>query len=717
MESSPIRKYIKRFMMAFSVVWLASPATGCAQGADNLEIRASDVRSINSKFHLPSGWKVMHGDDAAWSSPSFDDSDWPQISNTTSDRSLTESWTGIGWYRKRIEIAEDLRNKMVTFYLHHAGASELYLNGVRIGGFGVVGKTAEAETRFHATSLRPIVATLSRDELQTLAIRYSNHAMQSLNHYGDYYGPLLTMSGYEPDADLEMHRARIYSMRKGLFTGLPAMIALIHLLLFAFYPAARQNFYYAVLCVALAWLNYIVWEMQFTSQVDETMRFALIIKLLTVVCSLASLRFIYSIFYEKVPRQFWVFVGVGVVLMATSTVTHILWVNVFTLVALAELLRVVVKAIIRKRPGAWIVGVGTGVFIVCIAIQMLQGIGVLEYFVEAIYAYGIVGLLVSMSIYLAREFAVTSIRLERRLRQVRALSDDLKAANLKLTDYSRTLEDKVEQRTREVSHKNDELEKLLKELRDTQEQLIMQEKMASLGNLVAGVAHEINNPIGAVHAAADVNARCIDRIARVAGDYRADFGKTVELLRDNNRITIEASERIAAIVKSLKSFAHLDEARFQLADVDELIDTTITLLRHELGARILIDRIYGDIPSIGCYPNDLNQAFMNILVNAIQAIDGEGSIQIRTASRDRNVVISFADSGAGMSDTVRHRLFDPGFTTKGVGVGTGLGMSITYKIIKRHGGDIQVSSEVGKGTVVTVTLPMDLKEPAQTGRP
>jgi signal transduction histidine kinase len=380
------------------------------------------------------------------------------------------------------------------------------------------------------------------------------------------------------------------------------------------------------------------------------------------------------------------------------------------------MLRAVVTAVVRKKPGAWIVGVGTGVFIVCIAIQMLQGIGLLQYFAEAIYAYGLVALLVSMSIYLAREFARTSIRLERRLGQVRALSDDLKTANLKLTDYSRTLEEKVEQRTREVSQKNSELEKLLRELRDTQEQLVMQEKMASLGNLVAGVAHEINNPIGAVHAAADVNARCIERIDQVARDYRADFGKTVELLRDNNRITIEASARIAAIVKSLKSFAHLDEATFQLADIDELIDTTITLLRHELGAEILIDRIYGDIPRIGCYPNELNQAFMNILVNAIQAIDGEGTIQAKTAVKDGKVVITFADSGSGMRDTVRQQLFDPGFTTKGVGVGTGLGMSITYKIIKRHRGDIDVSSEVGKGTVVTVTLPTDLTEPQQTGR-
>jgi signal transduction histidine kinase len=700
-----------RWVRVIIGVLLLAPLAGCVPSDDGVDIRASDVPTISSNVHLASGWKVMPGDDPAWSLPSFDDSDWPEIPTMSLSRQLPKDWDGIGWYRKRIKVAADLRGQTLTFYLHHPGASELYLNGEFIGGFGVVGEKADTETRFHAAAIRPMVATLSDDQVQTVAIRYSNHAMRAVSRYGDHYGPHLTVSGYEPDSDLVMHRARVHARRKGLFTGLPAMIALIHLLLFAFYPAARQNFHYAVLCASFAVLNYFVWDMQFKPGEEETIRLALQIKLLTVVCTLASLRFIYSIFYDKVPRQFWVFIGAGLVLMATSTLTHIAWVNVFTLVGLAEMLRAVVTAIVKKKPGAWIVGVGSAVFTACIAIQMLQGIGVLRYFAEAIYTYGLLALLVSMSIYLAREFARTSIRLERRLNQVRALSLDLKSANTQLTDYSRTLEEKVELRTREVSQKNTELENLLKELRDTQEQLIMQEKMASLGNLVAGVAHEINNPIGAVHAAADVNARCIERIDRVAKDYRADFGQAVELLRDNNRVTREASARIASIVKSLKSFARLDEATFQLVDVDELIDTTVTLLRHELGTRIVMDRIYGEIPRIGCYPHELNQAFMNILTNAVQAIEGEGTIQVVSSLKNGKVVITFSDTGSGMPEAVLHQMFDPGLTTKGVGVGTGLGMSITYNIIKKHRGDLDVRSKPGEGTVVTVTLPTELTEP------
>jgi two-component system NtrC family sensor kinase len=697
----------------WAVAWLivTAPMGGCSPPGRSDVIDAADLPGVGSHMELSSGWKVMPGDDYEWRLPTFDDGDWPEITETASSRQVPGGWNGIGWFRMAFRVSENLRRRTVALYVHQFGACELFLNGEFIGGFGVVGADPESEIRRHEGALRPIIVRLSSNEVQVLAIRYSNFATDVLDPYGTQFRPRVFIAGYEPGADVVLYRARYQELRKGLFTGLPAMIALIYFLLFAFYPAARENFHYAVLCAAFAWLNYSVWDLQVTTDPNDALRLELTIKLLTVVCSLASLRFVYSIFHQKAPRQFWVFVAVGVVLMATSTLTTMVWANGFTLVALAELLRAVVAAVVRKKPGAWIVGLGSVVFVVCVAIQMLQGIGVLRYSTEAIYTYGLLALLLSMSVYLARDFARTRRRLERRLDQIRALSRDLKAANVKLTDYSRTLEERVELRTREVSQKNAELERILRELRDTQEQLIMQEKMASLGNLVAGVAHEINNPIGAVHAAADVNARCLDRIEEVAKNYRDDFGKTIELLRDNNRIIQEASSRIATIVKSLRSFARLDEADFQLADVDELIDTTITLLRHELGTRIVVDRVYGDIPRIGCFPNELNQAFMNILVNAIQAIEGKGTIQIRTSSKDGKVVATFSDTGSGMPDNVQHQIFDPGFTTKGVGVGTGLGMSITYRIVKKHRGDIEVRSSAGQGTNVTVTLPTDLVEP------
>jgi PAS domain S-box-containing protein len=292
-----------------------------------------------------------------------------------------------------------------------------------------------------------------------------------------------------------------------------------------------------------------------------------------------------------------------------------------------------------------------------------------------------------------------------------------KVAELLLEDYSKNLEKKVVDRTQEIRQKNDELEKTLQQLKDTQAQLFIQEKMASLGNLVAGVAHEINNPIGAVNSAAAILNRCVETITstleksntleEVKSDAR--FQKSIRILKENTDITAMASERIVKIVRSLKNFARLDEAEFQQADIHEGMDNTLTLLHHEMKNKVGIVKEYGKIPLLNCYPNQLNQVFMNILANANQAIDGKGTITIRTFANGQNVMVQIADTGKGIAPENLTRIFDPGFTTKGVGVGTGLGLSISYNIIQKHHGKIDVQSEVGRGTTFTITLPIEQK--------
>jgi signal transduction histidine kinase len=272
---------------------------------------------------------------------------------------------------------------------------------------------------------------------------------------------------------------------------------------------------------------------------------------------------------------------------------------------------------------------------------------------------------------------------------------------------------KLREANEELGDKNRDLEEAMRQLRAAQEQLIMREKMASLGNLVAGVAHEINNPIGAVKSAADTSSRSIQLVCNeldgavdlneIRGNKR--FQTALQILKNNNELTLTASGRIAEIVKSLKSFARLDEAEFQDADVHEGLESTLSLLHHELKNRIEVRKSYGDIPKIPCYPNQLNQVFMNVLSNAGQAIIDRGVITITTKRHGDNAVITISDDGCGIDTDTLDRIFDPGFTTKGVGVGTGLGLSITYNIIKRHNGDIAVESEPGRGSTVTITLP------------
>ena len=256
--------------------------------------------------------------------------------------------------------------------------------------------------------------------------------------------------------------------------------------------------------------------------------------------------------------------------------------------------------------------------------------------------------------------------------------------------------DELEQRVRERT----------RDLEEKQGQLIQSGKMAALGNLVAGIAHEINNPIGAMNSATDIIARALDKMGNALSKENADALRLLKMIAVNNDNSIAAGNRITEVVRSLKNFARLDEAEYQEADLTEGLESTLTLLRSDLGTRLKVDRQYAEIPRVLCYPGELNQVFMNLLTNAIEHVEGDGTITVATSVDERFVNVRIGDTGVGIAEVHLERIFDPGFTTQGVGVGTGLGLSISYNIVKKHGGRIDVASEVGRGTSFTVRIPL-----------
>ena len=265
-----------------------------------------------------------------------------------------------------------------------------------------------------------------------------------------------------------------------------------------------------------------------------------------------------------------------------------------------------------------------------------------------------------------------------------------------------------------LKQKNDELQQTLLKLKETQQELVMQSKMASLGSLVAGVAHEVNNPIGAVNSSADVSTRCIDRLCQLLETGESldelknshQFRQLLTFLRENNQIMVTAGDRIAKIVRSLKNFARLDEAELQEANLHDGLESTLTLVHHEIKNRATVIKEYGDVPPVRCYPSQLNQVFMNLFINAAQAIEKDGVVRIKTLSDGTYAYVKITDTGKGIPPENLSKIFDPGFTTKGVGVGTGLGLSISYNIIRKHKGEIRVESQVGRGTEFTLKLPI-----------
>lgn len=241
-----------------------------------------------------------------------------------------------------------------------------------------------------------------------------------------------------------------------------------------------------------------------------------------------------------------------------------------------------------------------------------------------------------------------------------------------------------------------ELKNTLKELKETQIQLINSEKMASLGQLVAGVAHEINTPVASIKSNNTIVSKLVDSI---------EDTELRDMLKDINDIDREAVSRISNIVTSLKKYVRLDEAELQETDINNELDLTLELLRHETKNRINIVKNYSELPMIKCYPNLLNQAFTNILINACQAIEGNGTITITTECNEKDLIVKIKDTGKGIPKNLQDKIFTAGYTTKGIGVGTGLGLAICKKIIEKHNGGIIVNSAIGTGCEFIITIP------------
>ena len=279
-----------------------------------------------------------------------------------------------------------------------------------------------------------------------------------------------------------------------------------------------------------------------------------------------------------------------------------------------------------------------------------------------------------------------------------------------------------------LRREKEEQQMLIRKLETAHNQLLQSEKMASIGQLAAGVAHEINNPIGYVNSNLSSLGQYVEKLIGITEAYEraepelsasslleeilalkreADWGYLKQDTRDLIKESAEGITRVKKIVQDLKDFSHVDQAEWQWADLHKGIDSTLNIVHSEIKYCAEVVKEYGAIPPVECMASQLNQVFMNMLINASHAI-GEGNhgkITIRTGTENDMVWVEFSDTGKGIAPENLKRIFDPFFTTKPVGKGTGLGLSLSYGIIEKHHGRIEVKSEVGKGAIFKITLP------------
>ena len=313
-----------------------------------------------------------------------------------------------------------------------------------------------------------------------------------------------------------------------------------------------------------------------------------------------------------------------------------------------------------------------------------------------------------------KEFSRTDLRLFESLASQAAVTVEKSQLYEQLRQYSVSLEDQVRQRTEALAQANEDLRTAYADLRDAQAQMVQTEKLAAIGRLAAGIAHEINSPLGVITSNSDTLYRTVrrleERLRTLPGGEKVGellgMQQWSEAVQEVDQASQAASARMKSIVNALKNFVALDQAERKAIDVNEALEATLTLLQHQMGNRIRVVKQYGSVPPLTCSPGRMHQVFMNILSNALQAIEGEGEVRVRTEQQAGQLIVTIEDSGRGMAPDQFAQVFEPGFSRKEGRVGAGLGLAITRQIVQEHQGEIRIESEVGTGTRVILSLPV-----------
>ena len=528
----------------------------------------------------------------------------------------------------------------------------------------------------------------------------------------------------------------------GIYTGIILVMLLYNL--FVYISTKDKNYLYYVAYLAIVLLSQACMEgymFRFVLPSDPKVA-NMAIYIATALIGLAAIEFAKSFLsastiapkFYKVSYLFWFLYTLQVVLalLGKYNASYGLMLSVAMISAIYVLMMAIYIVLQGFRAAKFFL-IAWSFFIICVVIYVLKDFNLLPYnnltSSSLLIGSGVEAVLLSFA--LADKINLFKAEKERSQEEtLRALQENERI----IREQNIVLEIKVNERTLALSESNLELGKTLEDLKQAQSQLVESEKMASLGQLTAGIAHEINNPINFVTANIKPLKRDVDMMfdafsfvegvslsdssmeekRRQIEEYKEelDFDYLIIEINDLLKGIKEGASRTAEIVKGLKIFSRLDEDDLKVADINEGLDSTLIISNNLLNNNIKVIREYGDIPHIECYAGKLNQVFLNIISNGAYAVHKQfgnhpgGEIVISTTHDDEFVYIGIKDNGTGMDEKTQKKIFEPFFTTKDVGEGTGLGMSIAYNTVKKHNGQIQLHSAAGEGTEFVLRLPV-----------
>ena len=712
---SPKRLFIKLVFLFLVLQLNAQEKRNEVFLADTMLQKITTSFQERGYYTIQENWKYHPGDNAAWALPEFNDSAWEDASTLLKLDSLPRSgWSGAGWFRLRLSIDSSLLNKPLAVHLlSHLGASEIYIDGKRFCQYGKVGTSVRDEQGLNTLTVVPCQVVFTTLQ-HLIAIRYSGFAIMknrppTLNEAGFSFG---IGDAVKVNQQNRLNAMFFRRLEAGV-VAIPLVFALIHLMLFLFYRREKSNFYFALFAFAISLWGFLEHE----SIGNTNSSLVLLLKRLWLpyiaLMPVTGLLFLYSLFYENIPRRFWFFVIVALIIAALSWFTVLqLFSSLLFIISFAEMLRIPIVAIRKKISGAWIIGAGFVAF--CISLLVLFFLMAtdrfsLSLFYILIYVTGVLPLLLSMSVFLSRKISGTHKDLELEMKK----SFQLEAENTrKEAELKKAAELKEAYRALEEAHEK---------LKSTQAQLIQSEKMASLGELTAGIAHEIQNPLNFVNNFSEVNTELIDELkSELATGNMQSANEIADDIKENSEKINHHGKRADAIVKGMLQHSRSSSGQKEPTDINALCDEYLRLAYHGLRAKnksfnaTMKTDFDETIGNINIIPQDMGRVILNLITNAFYAVMEkkkeqpeayEPSVNVSTKKVKDRIEIRVADNGKGIPQNIIDKIFQPFFTTKPTGQGTGLGLSLSYDIVKAHGGELKVETKENEGSVFIIQLP------------
>ena len=699
-----------------------------AQGFDESNY-SLPLKNLN-QLPLDSLWKFHPGDNPVWADSVIDEQDW-KIVNTEylqDEFKKPVRWSGIGWFRKQFRIPKQFQGQALSIMVAHYGASEIYLDGKLFYSFGKVGRTIEQETIFvprHAVIIQP-----DTRPMHLLVVRYSNQHAATPGYFAKFTGFRILVNS--PNNALTSTDRDGRELVPIIFSIVFAF-GLFFLLVYFFYPTRLASFLTALTLFNFSCIFIGIYMLNVNSD-WRSIKWGVSLKNAATWHPCFTLLVLYALYYSgKLPRRTWVLAAFTMLFIFFDLVPSSFSWNAgpLSLLIILETIRMFYLGLKNRKTGFLILVIG----------WIISWLGILFFIIDIFNWFNTkssltLGILrtifsalsvpLTYALQLAWEFGTANRNLQRQLVQVNELSETTRRQDKEkqqiLSQQNEILEKGVQERTADLEHQKLELQNTLTELKSAQSQLVQKEKMASLGELTAGIAHEIQNPLNFVNNFSEVNKELIAEMRTEIEKGNLEEVKFIaEDIEANSEKINHHGKRADSIVKGMLQHSRVSRGHKEQTNINALADEYLRLSYHGLRAK---DKNFNadfktdfdeSIGNINIIPQDIGRVLLNIINNAFYAVNEkkkqqpegyEPTVLLSTKKTDNTVLISVKDNGDGIPQKVVDKIFQPFFTTKPTGEGTGLGLSLSYDIIKAHGGEIKVETKEGEGSEFIIQLPI-----------